>query len=207
MDFATCSDITEDDVLESITSPEALRALLDRAATIAVPGEGAPKVLLAVARLPQASWLRGQLVVEIQGNERETTLAISADLSGKRVSVTPVVTFRVPLDEFTRAVRIAPRLVSPLSVVEREPRIVLRGPVAQRPSNRPTRQAMIPVPPEAKRSNPRLPAIARDGKRTSPPEAHTKKTITSMEPVRIADRPEARREDQSDIDEAWEDDK
>ena len=198
MDFERCSDITDAIIFEAISSPKALAALLDRASAVAEPGEGAPKVLLAIARLPQSNWLRGQLVVEIDGTDRETWLTLATELRGKRTNIIPPTTLRVPLDEFTRAVRIAPRLVEPLEIVQREPRVLLLGPAVARPSSRPTRQQMIAVPPEAKRTNPRVPAVSRD--------VHEKKTITNMEAVRLADRPEARRDDQADIDEAWGDD-
>lgn len=199
MDFERCSDITDAIIFEAISSPKALSLFLDRASAVAEPGEGAPKTLLVIARLPQSTWLRGQLVVDIDGTDRETWITLATEVRGVRTNIVPPTTLRVPLDEFTRAVRIAPRLVDPLEVVQREPRVLLRAPAAARPSSRPTRQQMIAVPPEAKRSAPRVAAVGRD--------IHSKKTIANMEAIRLADRPEARREDQADIDDAWDDEK
>jgi len=200
--FERCSDITETDIVGAVSSAEAFRSFLDRAATVGMPEEGAPKVLLAIARLatPQCTWLEGELRVGIEGNEQQSRVAILVATGGQPPRrVAPVMHLRVPLDEFTRAVRLAPRLIEPLKVLENGPRIVLGTveavvKISQRPSSRPTRQQMIAVPPEAKRSTPHMAAVV--------PDIHSKPTRVRMEAVRIEDASEAQRE-QADIDDLW----
>lgn len=193
--FERCSDITEADIVQAVSSIAALRGLLDRAAEVAAPEEGAPKVLLAVARLatPQCTWLEGELRVGIEGDEQQTRMAILVAVAGQAPKrLAPVTHLRVPLDEFTRALRLAPRLIEPLAVLENGQRIVLGSPAvrrAQRPSSRPTRQQMVAIPPEAKRSRPDLPAVD--------PEIHSKPTRDRMEAVRIEELSEV------DLDDGW----
>lgn len=193
--FERCSDITEADVAHAVSSADALRALLDHVAAVARPEEGAPKMLLAIARLatPQCTWLDGQLRVGIDGDDQQTRVSILVAAPGQTPRrLAPPTCLSVPFDEFTRAVRLAPRLIEPLQVLENGARIVLGSPEkrAQRPSSRPTRQAMMAIPPEAKRSRPDMPIVD--------PELHSKPTVDRMEAVRIEERAEV------DVDDGWE---
>lgn len=199
--FQRCSEIGEPDLQRATASLDGLRSFLERAVAVAVPGDGAPKVLLALARLPSCGWLREPVQIEIDGDERRTRVNVTTD-SGQRV--VPTATLPVAYDEFSRAVRLVPRLVDPLEVVEKDVRIVLRDRASvvikaapARPSSAPTRPFMQAVPAEAKRSAP--PPKDKD--------IHNRPTRVRMEAIRLEDQPEARRDDSADIDDAWDDNK
>jgi hypothetical protein len=84
---------------------------------VAEPNAGAPKILIAVARMarPECEWLDGMLRVEIEADSDKTRLSIMADLGGGlRELVFPRFVMNAPLDEFQRSLRLAPRAVEPL---------------------------------------------------------------------------------------------
>ena len=115
--LASCAELTTPHVDEASASSTAMRALLVWAARVARPGEGAPKLLLAFARLPHAEWVEGTPYVEITGDSRQTAISIfTAHGMGIRERMFPRVQLAVPIDEFARAVRLAPHLVAPLRV-------------------------------------------------------------------------------------------
>ncbi len=70
----------------------------------------------------------------------------------------------------------------------------------QRPSTRPTVARMAAVRPEVHTK----PTVARMA--AVRPDVHSRPTVARMAAIRLEDLPEARREDQADIDEAWEGD-
>jgi hypothetical protein len=112
--LATCAELTNEHADAAAHSAESFRAFLAWAAEIARPGEGAPKVLMAIARLAHADWVDGSPYVEIRGDESSTTLSIFADHGmGIRERVAPLAHLRVSFDEFARAVRLAPQLAAP----------------------------------------------------------------------------------------------
>ncbi len=115
--LASCAELTTEHADQAARSASSLRALLTWASTVAKPGGGAPKVLLALARLARADWLEGTPFIEITGTDRETVINIFADHGmGIRERVVPLARLRVPIDELTRAVRLAPQLIAPFEV-------------------------------------------------------------------------------------------
>ncbi len=113
--LASCAELTTPHVDEASSSSTAMRALLVWAARVARPGEGAPKLLLAFARLPHVAWVEGTPYVEVTGDPSHTAISVfTAHGMGIRERVFPRVRLAVPIEEFTRAVRLAPRLVEPL---------------------------------------------------------------------------------------------
>jgi len=129
--LASCAELTTEDAEEASRSASSMRALLAWAARIARPGEGAPKLLMAIARLAKAEWVDGTPVIEIAADGNETTLAIFSDHGmGIRERLLPQTRIRVPVDEFTRAVRLAPQLISPFQAQDRAGTLVLTPPEA-----------------------------------------------------------------------------
>ena len=129
--LASCAELTTEHAERAARSSASLRALLTWASEIARPGEGAPKVLMAIARLVGAEWIDGTLFVEIRGNETTTTISIFADHGmGIRERVVPLARLPVGFDEFVRAVRLAPQLVAPFRATEKNGALLLSPPDA-----------------------------------------------------------------------------
>ncbi|MBS2019146.1 MAG: hypothetical protein JST00_40135 [Deltaproteobacteria bacterium] len=130
VDFATiesCSDLTSDHAKRAASSSAELRSFLARMTEIARPDEGCPKILMAIARLVGQSWIEGDLRVELTGDDDHTLLTIICEYGmGIRERLIPASKFNgVPLDEFSRALHLAPALALPLRVNEEDDRIVL----------------------------------------------------------------------------------
>lgn len=263
--FDRCIEISETNVARAIVSRQAFRALLDRAAAVSRPEDGGPKVLVALARLAttECVWLEGDLRIEVEGDDHETTINVLVEMGyGYRERVFPTTRMRVPFDEFVRAVRLVPRLIAPLRAQDKAGRLFLTAgqdarrstapppPIdidegslldalaakgassgkrksarpapapsdppptiprevppslrhaagRQRPSSRPTVARMAAVRPELHTK----PTVARMA--AVRPDVHSRPTVARMAAIRLEDLPEARREDQADIDEAWEGD-
>lgn len=128
-DFATlksCTELTAEHAKLAASSSVGIRNLLTRVAAIAKPGEGCPKVLMAVARLVGQDWLDGELRVELSGDDASTTMIVMCDYGpGIRERLLPSVRFNVPIDEFGRALELSPKLVLPLRISEHEGLIIL----------------------------------------------------------------------------------
>lgn len=92
------------------------RALIDRMAEVARPGEGAAKILLLFARMAgtPCEWLEGDLSVEMAGDEQSTVVEIMLDHGGILERAFPLWTLNVGIAEIVRAVTLAPEMVSPL---------------------------------------------------------------------------------------------
>jgi hypothetical protein len=127
--LASCAELTTEHAEAAARSASSLRAFFTWAADIARPGEGAPKVLMPIARLAHADWLEGTPYVEVRGDDATTTVSIFADLGmGIRERVVPLARLHVPFDEFARAVRLAPQLVAPFRAAQRGGALVLTPP-------------------------------------------------------------------------------
>lgn len=113
-ELESCAELTADHAVEATASQASMRAFLDWAATTARPDEGAPKVLLAIAKLADAGWVDGTLYIDIAGDDAVTKLSVFADYGfGIRERLLPLARLNAPFDEFVRAVRLAPKLISP----------------------------------------------------------------------------------------------
>lgn len=159
--FESNSEITPAVVAAAVESRNAFRAFLERAAAVSAPLDGGPKILMACAALSTCAWVDGELHVELEGDESETRLALLLDI-GFREHLFPVTHLRVPFDEFVRALRLAPQLLTPLSVREQlDTRLLLTAP------SRLARQSP---------ANAKMPAVRDD--------VHTKPTVVRMTAVR-----------------------
>ena len=122
----SCSELTVEHAKQAASSSDEIRKLLKRVAEVARPGEGCPKILMAIARLVGQDWVEGDLRVELAGNEASTTLIVLADFGvGIRERMFPLIRLAVPLDEFHRALELAPQLVLPLKITDEAGKIVL----------------------------------------------------------------------------------
>ncbi|MGZ3417001.1 MAG: hypothetical protein ACXWUG_13040 [Polyangiales bacterium] len=220
MEFERCIDIGEEHVSRAILSRQAFRALLDRAAAVSRPEEGGPKVLVALARLAtkECAWLEGDLRIELGGDDRRTTITVLNEMGyGYREKLFPDFAMNVPFDEFVRAVRLVPKLISPLLSMSKGGRLVLSATASLRKTSVPPPPIDIdeasialmnpqipkdaPAAPKPKERPSRRPTVARMA--AVRPDVHSKPTVARMAAIRLEDMPQARREDQSDIDDAW----
>lgn len=103
-----------------------MRMLFERFTTIARPGEGCPKILMAVARLVGQEWVEGPLRIEISGDDASTTMIVMCEYGvGIRERILPIARFAVPFEEFSRALELSPALALPLKITDEEGMIVL----------------------------------------------------------------------------------
>jgi hypothetical protein len=124
--LASCTELTVEHAKQAASSSTEIRMLLKRVAEIARPGEGCPKILMAIARLVGQDWVEGELRVELSGDDESTCLMILCEYGvGIRERMFPMVRFRVPLDEFERALELAPQLVLPLKITDETGKLVL----------------------------------------------------------------------------------
>ena len=111
---------------QAASSSTDIRVLLKRVAEIARPDEGCPKVLMAVARLVGQDWVEGELRIELSGDDTSTTLVILCEYGvGIRERMFPATRFSVPLDEFERALELAPQMILPLKITDEAGKLVL----------------------------------------------------------------------------------
>src|SRR6185295_18733054 len=85
-----------------------------------------PKILMAIARLVGQDWVEGELRIELSGDETSTTLMMLCEYGvGIRERMFPAMRFQVPLDEFERALELAPQLVLPLKITDEAGKLIL----------------------------------------------------------------------------------
>jgi hypothetical protein len=129
MDFETLEsvgELTSEHAKAAASSSTDMRDFLKHAAAIAKPGEGCPKVMMAIARLVGQPWVEGDLRVELTGDDTSTTMNVMCDYGvGIRERLLPLTRFGVPLDEFERALELAPKLVLPLRISDDNGKLIL----------------------------------------------------------------------------------
>jgi hypothetical protein len=110
----SCAELTAEHAVTAAASSESMRKFLEWASANARPEEGAPKILQAIAKLGEASWVEGTLYIDLAGDDSVTKISIFADYGfGIRERLLPLARLSVPVDEFVRAVRLAPKLIAP----------------------------------------------------------------------------------------------
>lgn len=131
MDLAglvSCRDLSAEHADEAVRSLEALRLLVARLTEIGEPEDGAPKVLIVFARLARGdvAWLDGDVTVEIAGNDERTLVDVFKEEGwGIKERLVSAARFRVPFDEFERAVEISAKRFAPLKATMTPGKIVL----------------------------------------------------------------------------------
>jgi hypothetical protein len=124
-----CVDLTEDHIDDGLKSIDSMRVLLEHMARIAKPNEGAAKILVAISRIATTAceWLEGTLHVQVDEVIGATEIEISSDLGGgMRELIFPRLFVGVPHEELVRAVKLAPKLVTPLKFRIRGDRMILK---------------------------------------------------------------------------------
>jgi len=177
MDFETLEsvgDLTSEHAKAAASSSSDMRAFLKRVAEIAKPGEGCPKVMMAIARLVGQSWVEGDLRVELAGDDASTTMNVMCDYGvGIRERLLPITRFAVPIDEFERALELAPKLVLPLRISDDNGKLILT------PLNTPEARVKSIAPPRLDVDEESL----GDGERkTAPPPADELQVVDEAMP-------------------------
>ena len=142
-DIQCCRDIAEEHVARAVATRAAMRAFLTQIAKVSRPMEGAPKILLALARLATRAcdWIDEDLLIVISGGDERCTLEVLSDFGGGlHERVFALVKLGVPLDEFVRAVRLVPKMILPLKMKEQDGKLVFTA-------TEHTRRTSMPPPP------------------------------------------------------------
>ena len=139
-----CLDITEKDIAAGVETREACKLLLEHVSKIAAPNQGAPKLLLVLARMATTAcdWVDGELRIEMVGDGEVTVVELMSELGGgMRERVLPSFSMNVPLTEFTRAVERVPHMIEPLTTKTASPRRVVFS------ASQEVRKTTVPPPP------------------------------------------------------------
>jgi hypothetical protein len=129
-----CLDVTDHDVAIAVAGRSAARALLHRMAEVSRPGDGAPKVLLVLARMASSAcdWIDGDLRIEIIGDGEVSVVEVLTDLgAGMRERVLPPFTLKVPLRELTASMERVPHMIAPLALTSRSTRRLVLSATAE----------------------------------------------------------------------------
>lgn len=150
-------ELRDSHISRAVASSDAMEALLARFAEIAAPGKGGPIILAALARLGTTAchWIDGELRIEISGDEVQSKISVSTTLgAGFREKLFSDTVLRVPLAEFSRGIKSAPRLIVPLEIKESGKRIVLS--VTQEVRRTSLVPPMVTIDPESLMTVPKL---------------------------------------------------
>jgi hypothetical protein len=203
----TCGELNAEHADAAAASRDAMRKLLAHVAQIARPGEGCPKVLIIVARLARGdvTWIQGAVCADLEGDESSTLLSILTELGpGLYEPVFPTLRLDAPMDEFLRAVKLAPKLIAPLKAEESNGKILLSR---EAPAAKPAGDFDLDDPfAEPPAGGAELPPAAAGPLPTEPlkpgptasPEVHTRPTVRRMvavDPSLFGKRVDPRRED------------
>jgi hypothetical protein len=123
-----CLDVTDKDIAQAVETRESCKALLDQIAKVAAPNQGAPKLLLLLARMATTAcdWVDGDLRIEMVGDGDVTVVETMSELGGgMKERVLPPFSMNVPLSEFVRAVERVPHMIAPLLTKAVSPRRVV----------------------------------------------------------------------------------
>jgi hypothetical protein len=181
-----CWDLSEAHLKDAIGSRQAMAELVRQMAAVAQPDSGAPKILIALARLakPSTDWIDGAIRIEIEPVKagEKTRFTVMEDLGGgMRELVFPRFVVEAPFSEFERSLRLAARAILPLVFTpESKDRLVLTNKKTRTSAEPPSfelaedclrrslppavRKSVAPAPapdPAPKVAAPRPPAVPR----------------------------------------------
>jgi hypothetical protein len=112
----------------ALESSGAMGELLGHMAKVARPGQGAPKILVPIARMAsnECDWIEGGLTAEITPEPGKTVILVAVELGlGMRELLFPRLKLDVPYEEFERMLENAPQLVFPMKCKRTKKSIVL----------------------------------------------------------------------------------
>jgi hypothetical protein len=112
----------------ALESSGAMGELLFHMAKVARPGQGAPKILVPIARMAsnECDWIEGGLTADITSEPGKTVILVAVELGlGMRELLFPRLKLDVPYDEFDRMLENAPQLVFPMKCKRTKKSIVL----------------------------------------------------------------------------------
>jgi hypothetical protein len=122
-----CLDLQERDLSDALGARETTKELLAHLAAISAPNTGAAKTLIVLSHMATTacSWIDGDLSIELVADGESTVVEVATDLGGGlRERVLSPMTFRVPIQEFARAIERLPHVIAPLVIRSRSPRRV-----------------------------------------------------------------------------------
>ncbi len=206
-----CIEVTDAQIATAIVSRSGAKALLDHMAKIGRPNEGAPKILIILARMAVSGdeWLDGDLRVEVVGDGDVSIFEVMTELGGGlRERALPSFAVNVPLAEFVGAVERVPRMIEPLAVKAKSDRrlVLVTGPGAGARTLPPppvaiAEEHLIEPPPSPKNvpsvpSPPEKRSTSRPSKRSAPAGAPPPKASpkTPSPPAPAKARPETKKE-------------
>jgi hypothetical protein len=114
-----CLELQEQDVTEALRSRGETKALLAHLAAISAPNTGAAKALIVLSRMATTAcdWIDGDLSIDVYGNPDGAVIEIGTELGGGlRERLFAPLSFRAPIQEFTRAIERVPHMIQPLVI-------------------------------------------------------------------------------------------
>lgn len=123
--LGTCFELTDEIVQTALRPAESLDdqgprarvfALLDHLTKIARPKQGAPKILLVLARLATCDWIDGALEVRVIGHDGRVSIELFVDDGLSLTKMRAPLEIQVPYEEFRKAVAARPDALRPLVV-------------------------------------------------------------------------------------------
>ena len=114
-----CVELQERDVTEALRDREMTKALLAHLAAISAPNTGAAKALIVLSRMATTAcdWIDGDLSIDVYGSAEGAVIEIGTELGGGlRERVFAPLSFRAPVQEFTRAIERVPHMIQPLVI-------------------------------------------------------------------------------------------
>lgn len=122
-----CLDLQERDLAEALGARDTTKELLEHLAAISSPNTGAAKALIVLSHMATTActWIDGDLSIDLLADGDVTIVEVATDLGGgMRERVLSPMTFRVPINEFARAIERLPHVIAPLVIRTRSPRRV-----------------------------------------------------------------------------------
>jgi hypothetical protein len=98
------------------TPRDKMLALIEHMAKIARPNSGAPRILIAIAKMAPRDWLEGDAVVRLIGDDELTVLTLMVDDALNTQRIAGPLRIDAPFSEFARVIHMTPHVLVPLRV-------------------------------------------------------------------------------------------
>lgn len=121
-EIRSCLAVGDDDMADATRDgPDAkgrALSLLGRMCEVARPGDGAPKILLLLARMADRSWVGGRLEARIRADADWCTMDLFVDDELEVRRFAPTLAIAAPVGELLQAVERVPGAIEPLTLQE-----------------------------------------------------------------------------------------